>query len=254
MVHEKPCPVRKVYLSSVLCFLGLFLLLPVIKAGSSPASLPLAMHAADHDLGEAASAEAFSNRLYDSLQLGNVGLSKQALLYACKGFQKLLRKGLVHNPDVLTVCDFSQSSDNKRMYILDLKNMRLVMHTYVAHGKNSGLVYARKFSNRMQSFASSLGFYITRNTYFGKHGLSLKLAGIEKGFNDNAEKRAVVVHGAPYIGDGRLNAAFMGRSFGCPAVPQYLASRVINTIKDGSCLFIYYPLKSYLHGSRILNG
>lgn len=200
------------------------------------------------------SAEFASNKLFDSLQLNTLGLSREAMLYAFKGHQKLAQKGMLNNANILTVCDFSQPSSNKRMYIIDVTNYKVLVHTYVAHGKNSGLGYAESFSNRPESLQSSLGFYVTKNTYIGKHGLSLKLAGLEKGINDNAEARAVVVHGATYIGASRLGAAFMGRSFGCPAVPQELAPKVINIIKNGSCLFIYKPTQSYLHGSKVLNG
>jgi hypothetical protein len=196
-------------------------------------------------------AKSISHLLYDSLNLSRLGLTREALEYAYTGQQKLVEKGAVENPDVLTVCDFSQPSNRKRMYILDLRHFRVLLNTYVAHGKNSGLAYASRFSNRPESHQSSLGFYVTGNTYHGEHGLSLRLSGMERGFNDKAESRAVVVHGANYIGEGRRQ---MGRSFGCPAVPQSVSRRVINLIKQGSCLFIYHPSKSYLHGSSILNG
>lgn len=198
--------------------------------------------------------ESAANFLYDSLQLDKLGMSREAMLYAYKGQQKLEEEGAVENPGILTVCDFSQSSDKKRMYILDLENYKVLLNTYVAHGRNSGLQYAEHFSNRPESLQSSLGFYVTKGIYFGKHGRSLKLSGQEKGINDNAEARAVVVHGAEYIGDQRLGSAYMGRSFGCPAVPQQLAGKVIDLIKDGTTLFIYHPSQQYLHGSRILNG
>lgn len=197
---------------------------------------------------------AFSSMLFDSLQLGKLGLSMEALQYAYKGYTILQEEGTLQNTDVLTVVDFSQSSHNKRMYIIDVKNFKVLMNTYVAHGRNSGLDMAEKFSNRPESLQSSLGFYVTRNTYSGKHGLSLRLEGLDKGFNDKAEERAVVVHGAEYIGDQRLGSGYMGRSFGCPAVPQSQAATVINYIKNGTCLFIYHPSASYLHGSSILNG
>ncbi|HZH94342.1 MAG TPA: murein L,D-transpeptidase catalytic domain family protein, partial [Flavisolibacter sp.] len=128
------------------------------------------------------------------------------------------------------------------------------LNTFVAHGRNSGLDYAEKFSNTPESLQSSLGFYVTKSTYSGKHGLSLKLSGVERGFNDNAESRAVVIHGADYIGADRLSSPYMGRSFGCPAVPQEQSERVINYLKNGTCLFIYHPTQKYLHGSKILNG
>lgn len=248
---------RKVYLPlSVICLVATFLLLPVVKAGSNNKTVtPTVSVTKTTSVASSSStvAEA-ANNLYDSLQLDELGMTKQALVYAYTGFQKLEEKGVVQNPDVLTVIDFSQPSDKKRMYIIDVKNFKVLLNTYVAHGKNSGLEYAKRFSNRHESLQSSLGFYVTKNTYFGKHGLSLRLSGQDKGFNDNAESRAVVVHGAQYIGDNRLNSAYMGRSFGCPAVPQKLANKVINTIKNGTTLFIYHPSQQYLHGSTLLNG
>ena len=108
--------------------------------------------------------------------------------------------------------------------------------------------------NIPESLQSSLGFYITKGTYHGKHGLSLRLGGLEKGINDKAEARAIVLHGADYIGEHRKGAAYMGRSFSCPAVPRNLSDKVISTIKEGSVLFIYHPSAGYLHGSKLLNG
>jgi hypothetical protein len=129
------------------------------------------------------------------------------------------------------------------------------LNTYVAHGKNSGGEYARKFSNRPESRQSSLGFYRTKKTYYGGHGLALTLSGLEAGFNDKAERRKIVLHGSRYIGDNYKRwGKYMGRSFGCPAVPMKQSKILINTIKDGSCLFIYHPSKNYLSGSKILNG
>jgi hypothetical protein len=239
--------VRKVYLPLSVLFLC-SLLLPALRAGSS-----LTHPAKVYSTSNASSLEYASNLLYDSLRLNKIGLSREAMYYAYKGQQKLASRGLLDNTSILTVCDFTQPSNSKRMYIIDVRNYKVLVNTYVAHGKNSGNKYAERFSNNPQSLQSSLGFYVTRNTYFGKNGLSLRLTGVEKGFNDKAERRAVVVHGADYIGDD-FGTAFMGRSFGCPAVPKQVASKVINIIKDGTCLFIYHPSKRYLHGSRILNG
>lgn len=243
---------RKAYLPlSFICLLCTFLLLPVVKAGNN-SGYAETITSTDNNTAKASGVEYFTNMLYDSLHLGRLGMKKDALMYAYEGQQKLLKKGKISNPDILTVCDFSQPSDSKRLYIIDVRNFKVLLNTYVAHGKNSGGLYANRFSNRPRSLASSLGFYITRGTYFGKHGLSLKLSGQDKGFNDRAESRAIVVHGASYIGDEWLGGK-MGRSFGCPAVPSRMASKVIDLIKDGTCLFVYYPLKSYLHGSNVLN-
>lgn len=173
---------------------------------------------------------------------------------AYKGQQYLNERGSLANSDILAIVDFSQSSKKKRLYIIDTRDYKVLVNTYVAHGKNSGLNSAERFSNVPESLQSSLGFYVTKKTYFGKHGLSLRLAGMERGFNDKAEERAIVVHGANYIGSNRLASSYMGRSFGCPAVPQAQSEEVINILKDGTCLFIYHPTHQYLHGSKILNS
>lgn len=240
-------PYLTIILIACTCFLSSFV--PTAKAETrNAANSILTYYSNGHSYKTA------SKLLYDSLKLNQCGLSLQAFEYAYKGYQKLENKGLLKNPGILTICDFSKSSFEKRMYIIDVTNCKMLLNTYVAHGKNSGGEYARRFSNSVRSLASSLGFFITKNIYFGKHGQSLRLAGLEPGYNDKAEKRAVVIHGAPYIGEQRLYSDYMGRSFGCPAVPQSQATKVINLIKDGTCLFIYHPSASYLHGSKILNG
>ncbi len=198
---------------------------------------------------------AFADQVYDSLNLDESGLSEQAFEYAWFGYQSMLAKGMLAKKEILSICDFSQSSKNKRMYIIDLGTMKLLLHTYVAHGKNSGGEYANSFSNKPESHKSSIGFYVTRSTYFGNHGLSLKIDGIEKGFNDKALARNIVIHGSEYVGPSFLkNNPFSGRSYGCPAVPDEVSDEVINFIKDGSCLFIYYPSKTYIAKSRLLNA
>jgi hypothetical protein len=226
---------------------------PVLKAGGAHQELKPATKT-EVAVAKTSSVEEEAMTLYDNLNLDRIGLNEQALIHAYKGHQKLVEEGKVPNETILTVCDFSQPSDKKRMYIIDVENQKVLINTYVAHGKNSGFEKAERFSNRHESLQSSLGFYVTKGTYHGKHGLSLKLDGLERGFNDNAESRAVVIHGADYIGEHRLASPYMGRSFGCPAVPQPLAPKVINIIKNGTTLFIYSPNQQYLHGSRILNA
>lgn len=186
--------------------------------------------------------------IYQELQLEEKGLSQEAFRYAFKGYQQLLAEGKLEKAEYLSICDFSQSARRKRMYIINLEDHSIVLQTYVAHGMKSGGEYARQFSNKPESHQSSLGFYVTKNTYFGQHGLSLRLEGLEKGINDKAYRRAIVLHGASYIGEGH-----MGRSFGCPAVPKQESKKIIQTIKDGTCLFIYHPNKQYLNKSTILN-
>ncbi|MGZ5285797.1 MAG: murein L,D-transpeptidase catalytic domain family protein [Flavisolibacter sp.] len=241
------------HLPFTLCLTAVLLILSGFKAGRLATALKVLPQNFNVNL-ESLTLESKTNLLYDSLKLGKMGLGKEAMKYAYKGHQALVKKGLLENEDILTVCDFSQPSSKKRMYIIDVRNFKVLINTYVAHGKNSGLKYAQKFSNKMQSHQSSLGFYITKGTYHGSHGLSLRLAGKEKGFNDNAEQRAIVVHGAGYIGDTWSGSATQGRSFGCPAIPNAISKKVIHYIKDGTALFVYHPSKSYLHGSKLLNG
>lgn len=193
--------------------------------------------------------------LYNDINLQQYGLSKEAFDYAWKGYEQLLKKNMIRRSSYLTICDFSQSSKKKRLYIIDVDNSKLVTNTYVAHGKNSGAEFANSFSNKLESLQSSLGFYITDNTYIGKHGLSLRINGVDPGYNDKALMRTIVIHGADYVNESRVqHGGYMGRSWGCPAVPKKEATDIITTIKNGTCLFIYHPGKNYLLGSKILNG
>lgn len=193
--------------------------------------------------------------LYNDICLEQYGLSEEAFSYAWKGYQQLEANHKVVRNRYLTICDFSQSSKSKRLYIIDVQENKLVTHTYVAHGKNSGGEYATKFSNIPESLQSSLGFYVTAQTYIGEHGLSLRINGVEPGINNKAFERSIVIHGASYVDAARARAGIMmGRSFGCPAVPQKESTTIINTIKNGTCLFIYHPDRNYLLHSKILNG
>ncbi|MBK7561271.1 MAG: murein L,D-transpeptidase catalytic domain family protein [Chitinophagaceae bacterium] len=193
--------------------------------------------------------------VYTTIHLEQYGLSEEAFSYAWKGYQNLLDKKMISRSHLLTICDFSQSSKQKRLYIIDVSNNKLVTNTYVAHGKNSGGEYATQFSNKPESLQSSLGFYVTADTYIGEHGLSLHINGVDPGYNDKALERTIVIHGANYVDAARARAGiFMGRSWGCPAVPQKESANIINTIKNGTCLFIYHPSRNYLLRSKILNG
>ena len=156
---------------------------------------------------------------------------------------------------MLSVVDFSKSGKEKRFFVIDLKKREILYRSLVAHGKNSGSNYAHRFSNVPESNTSSLGFYITNETYWGKHGLSLRLDGKEKSINDNARKRDIVIHGADYVSEDFIRArGHLGRSFGCPALPIENTKAIIETIKNKSCLFIYYPDRNYLNSSPILSN
>jgi hypothetical protein len=193
--------------------------------------------------------------VYDSLHLKISGLSQQAFDYAKKGLEKLTQEGKVNNSSIVTIADFSLPSTEKRLFVLDLKNYKVLFNTFVAHGKNSGREWANSFSNQPSSLKSSPGFYITHETYRGHNGYSMKLEGVEKGINDNAYERDIVMHGSAYVNQSVANAkGYIGRSWGCPAVPASEAVPIINTLKGGSCLFIYSPDQKYLSHSPLLNS
>ena len=154
------------------------------------------------------------------------------------------------NEDIVSIIDFSKPSTEKRLFILDLKKHKILYHTYVAHGKNTGVNEAHKFSNNRGSNQSSLGLYRTGESYQGKHGYSLRLDGLEKGINDNARIRAVVIHSAWYVSEEFIKKhGRLGRSWGCPALPVDLSKEIIDLIKGGSCLYIYADDTEYLENS-----
>jgi hypothetical protein len=193
--------------------------------------------------------------LFSQMKLQDSGLNAQAFEYAWLGYRRLLKKGVIRKRDVLSICDFSQSSGSKRMYVIDVRGKRLLYHTYVAHGIQSGREYANAFSNTPESNKSSLGFYVTRKTYYGANGLSLRIDGVDRGFNNNASERNIVIHGASYVSERILHKyGLMGTTFGCPAIPEEMTKQIIPVLKDGSCFFIYYPSKRYLTRSTVING
>ena len=201
------------------------------------------------------SGESTVSKMYDSLKLNLSGLSQDAFTYAVKGFEYLKAKGKISNQDVISIADFTKPSSKKRLFILDIKNYKVLFNTYVSHGQGSGTAMATQFSNVPESYQSSLGFYTTSTTYSGKNGFSLHLKGMESGINDKAEERAIVMHGAPYVSEGFINSrGFLGRSWGCPAIPEQLSKPIIEKIKNGSCLFIFSENIKYLHSSKIINS
>ena len=151
-----------------------------------------------------------------------------------------------HDKDILTVIDFTKPSTEKRLFVIDLKLKKILFISYVAHGRNSGEKYATSFSNREGSFKSSLGFYKTENTYYGKNGYSLVLDGLERGINDKAKERAIVMHGAAYADPSTIRSCGrLGRSLGCPALPLAVSKKIIDTIKGGTLLYIHGDDKTY---------
>lgn len=195
------------------------------------------------------------NALYNKLSLSDKGLSELVFTLAYHGFEKLNNTGKLNADSILTIIDYSKSSREKRMFVVDLKSQTILFHTVVAHGRNSGQEFAREFSNNMNSHQTSLGFYITGSTYAGSNGYSLQLKGVEAGINDKALARAIVIHGAAYANESTIYArGYLGRSYGCPALPQKMSSKIIDKIKGGSLLFAYYPDNKYLEKSAIING
>ena len=191
--------------------------------------------------------------LYNCLQPSDIKPSYAVFHDGLIGYYSIEKENKLENNRYLTLIDMSLSSTAKRLWVIDLQSMQIIENTLVAHGRNTGGNFAVKFSNTPSSRMSSLGFYITGATYQGKYGLSLYLDGIEPGINDNARKRTIVMHSAPYATSefvkehGRL-----GRSYGCPAVPPSKSKAIIEAIKDRSCLFIYSPVQSYLKQSKYL--
>ena len=235
-------------------FFAPLLISGIIKANRFSPVLPTVSYYLPNDF-RAEVRKVFVNRLYDSIRLHDLGLEKNVLELAIKGFSKLANKGRLNRDSILTIVDFSKSSREKRMYVIDLKNVALLFNSRVSHGKNSGMEYAHQFSNVMASHKSSLGFYVTAKTYTGENGYSLRLRGVEKNINDKAFRRNIVMHGAGYADDYFLQEkGILGRSYGCPAVPMEDHRAIIDAIKEGSCLFIYSPDKKYLKFSTVLNG
>lgn len=186
--------------------------------------------------------------LYLEMKLGTV-VNYEAFEQALKGYEQIEEK----DKGILALIDFTKPSSEERLYVLDMKNRKLLFSSYVSHGRNSGDKFATSFSNREGSYKSSLGFFLTGDTYYGKNGYSLVLEGLEKNINDNARERAIVIHGAPYSDPSVIaSSGRLGRSLGCPALPPDISRSVIDTIKGGALLYIYANNREYLRESEFL--
>ncbi|MCZ4243911.1 murein L,D-transpeptidase catalytic domain family protein [Pedobacter punctiformis] len=194
----------------------------------------------------------YISNLYHAVRLDSAGLNENVFEKALTGYYNMKYAGMLHSKSILTIADFDQESRKKRLYVIDVDKKELLVNTWVAHGEKSGGDKPTQFSNAVNSNQSSLGFYLTGEVYFGKHGRSLKLDGMDQGFNSNARERAVVMHGANYVGQESINQlGRLGRSQGCPAVPTRLANTIINTISDHTVLFINNSEQTY--SSAFLN-
>lgn len=194
------------------------------------------------------------NSVYQSLHSNKFDLPEFTCFNeALKGFYQLKERGIIKK-DILTVIDFSKSANKKRLWVIDLKTNTILYHSLVSHGRNTGEEFATSFSNTNSSNKSSLGFYATAEVYNGKHGMSMRLDGLERGVNDNARARAIVMHGANYCSSSFIkNNTRLGRSLGCPAIPENLKKEIIETIRDKSCLYIYHPSRKTEELSRLVS-
>lgn len=180
-------------------------------------------------------------------------LSPQVLQLALQAVEYAEKQGITTGK-VLGIIDFSLPSTKRRLWVLDIEQRKVLFHELVAHGKGSGDNLATSFSNLPSSYQSSLGLYLTKSTYEGNHGYSLKLQGLEPGFNDRAEARAIVLHGAWYVSQSMIDQyQRIGRSQGCPAVQESVVKPLIDTLKDGNLIFAYYPDKNWLSTSKFLH-
>jgi hypothetical protein len=162
----------------------------------------------------------------------------------------------IENPakkNILSIIDYSKPSTEIRFFVIDIELKKLIYRCLVAHGKNSGENYAKAFSNYPESLKSSLGFFLTAETYSGNHGYAMKLDGLEKNINDNARVREIVIHGADYVSNEFIKKyGMLGRSWGCPALPIDISKEIIDKISGGSCLFIYGDDDTYKRNSVFL--
>ncbi len=225
-----------------MCFIKKALLVSLLAIGSLSASLVMAGTQAVSNID--AEARILSSQ--------SKNLDPDVVKLGLTAYNNAVKKGLT-NRKLLTIVDYSKPSTERRFWVLDLEHNRVLFSELVAHGRYSGDNYATSFSNNPNSHKSSLGVFVTDNTYNGKHGYSLKIDGLEKGFNDKAKARDVVVHSANYVSDSiARSTGRIGRSFGCLALDPSVSKPVINTIKDGTVIFAYYPNSTWLKESKFL--
>lgn len=232
-------------------FMATPLAAPVVNSKANAAGISNALPSA-----KSLQAAFFSQRLHDlyrDLNVESQGLRYAVFEKAMTGYLNLQHDGqLTDDKQLLTVIDFELPSTEKRLWVLDLAAKEVKFHTLVAHGHNSGENVATTFSNQNESNMSSLGFYVTQGEYVGKHGRSLKLNGVDEGFNTNALARAVVMHGADYVSEEFIQQyGRLGRSLGCPALPMDEKDEIIGAVNGGTCMFLNGPDQSY--SSKYLN-
>jgi L,D-transpeptidase-like protein len=221
--------------------------LPIVGAALVAATL-LVPNAID-----ASASVSYARADFDSTSIGNI--ETDVFEMALDAASCAVRTGAVSAPETLTVIDYSKPSTERRLWVFDLKAKELVYEELVAHGQGSGANMATQFSNEDESHQTSLGLFVTRDTYVGKNGYSLRLDGLDRGVNDRARDRAIVMHGAPYVSEQFVKAnGRLGRSWGCPAISAVVAKQMIDRVKGGGLVFAYYPDAKLLKTSRYLGG
>jgi hypothetical protein len=189
------------------------------------------------------------------LNAASAGIALDVLQLALGAVGCAAKLGDIEPPSTLTVIDYSRPSTEKRLWVFDLQRGTLLFKELVAHGRNTGENISARFSDAINSRQSSIGLFVTADTYIGSNGYSLRLDGLERGFNGRARERAIVMHGAPYVNETiAATQGRIGRSWGCPALREAVARKVIDTIRGGGVIFSYYPDLSWLKNSRFLNG
>ena len=228
---------------------GFLAVFPGIPAGASEAAEPV-LTSASTEINPNP-----KNKLEDWSVPERGSINTRVLGLALDAAACAVRSGAVDDPSTLTVIDYSKPSTAKRLWVFDLRERKLLWEELVAHGQGTGDNYARQFSNENDSHQTSLGLFVTRDTYVGTNGYSLRLDGLDEGVNDRARDRAIVMHGAPYVSDEFIKAnGRLGRSWGCPALRQGVAREVIDRVKGGSLVFSYYPDQEWLGSSKYLGG
>jgi len=201
----------------------------------------------------ASTAASFARADFEASELGSIETDVFDL--ALNAASCAVKSGAVKDPGTLTVIDYSKPSSERRLWVYDLRSRELLFEELVAHGQGSGANMAREFSNENETHRTSLGLFKTADTYVGKNGYSLRLDGLDRGVNDNARDRAIVMHGAPYVSEAFVKATGrLGRSWGCPAVSELVARKMIDTVKGGGLVFSYYPDAEWLKTSKFLGG
>jgi hypothetical protein len=201
----------------------------------------------------ASSAASFARADFERSEMGSIETDVFDL--ALNAASCAVKSGAVKNPGTLTVIDYSRPSTAKRLWVFDLRSRELLYEELVAHGQGSGANMATQFSNEPETHRTSLGLFVTADTYVGKNGYSLRLDGLDRGVNDNARERAIVMHGAPYVSEAFVKAnGRLGRSWGCPAVSELVARKMIDTVKGGGLVFSYYPDAEWLKNSKYLRS